>query len=146
MKIGVIRPIVICVFKKNDSILVAEGYDSVRKDYYYRPIGGGIEFGESSSEALVREIQEEIKADITDINYLGTLENIFTYNGDTGHEMVVVYDAAFVNKSFYQTDFFEGIEDNGTIIKIYWKPLSDFQNGKLRLVPESLLRLISVTP
>ncbi|MEH7238010.1 NUDIX hydrolase [Bacillus sp. JJ1562] len=142
MKKGVIRPIVICIFKKNSSILVAVGYDSVKKEYYYRPIGGGIEFGESSSTALIREIQEEIKADITDIKLLGTVENIFTYNGDTGHELVIVYDATFVNKSFYQADFFEGVEDDGSKFMIFWKPLSDFQNGKLRLVPESLLGLI----
>ncbi len=113
-------------------------------DYYYRPIGGGIEFGESGSSALIREIQEEIKADITDIKYLGTIENIFTYNGDTGHELVMVYDATFVNKSFYQTEFLEGVEDDGSTFKLFWKPLSGFQNGRLRLDPKSLLELIKV--
>lgn len=38
---GIIRPLVICIFKRDDTILVAEGYDSVKDDYYYRPIGGG---------------------------------------------------------------------------------------------------------
>ena len=41
MKKGIIRPLVICLFKKGDTILVAEGYDPVKDDYYYRPIGGG---------------------------------------------------------------------------------------------------------
>lgn len=40
MKKGIIRPLVICLFKKGDTILVAEGYDPVKDDYYYRPIGG----------------------------------------------------------------------------------------------------------
>ncbi|WP_410983166.1 NUDIX hydrolase [Bacillus cereus] len=142
MKKGVIRPLVICLFSNNDSILVAEGYDSVSKEYYYRPIGGGIEYGELSSDALIREIQEEIKARITNLEYLGTLENIFTYNGEIGHEVVMVYDATFVDTSLYKTSSFNGEEDDGTIFKLFWKPVSDFQNGKLRLVPENLLELI----
>lgn len=142
MKRGVIRPIVICVFSNKNSILVAEGYDQVKDDYYYRPIGGGIEFGESSSHALIREVREEIKADIIALNYLGTVENIFTYNGDTGHEIVMVYDAKFVDSSIYTSDSFEGIEDDGTVFKLFWKSLNDFKSGKLRLVPEGLLEII----
>lgn len=82
MKKGVIRPLAICIFKNEESILVAEGYDSVKRDYYYRPIGGGIEYGEPGSIAVKREVYEEIEADITNLNYIGTVENIFTYNGD----------------------------------------------------------------
>ncbi|CAG9623285.1 NUDIX hydrolase [Sutcliffiella rhizosphaerae] len=139
MKKGVIRPLVICLFRNNNSILVAEGYDTVSKEYFYRPIGGGIEYGELSSDALVREIQEEIKTSITNLEYLGTIENIFTYNGEIGHEVVMVYDATFVDSSLYKTSIFEGEEDDGTLFKLLWKPVSDFQNGKLRLVPEKLL-------
>ena len=90
MKEGQIRAIVICVFTKNDTILVCEGYDELKQEYYYRPIGGGIEFGETSKEALIREVQEEINAKIEHVKYLGTIENIFTYNGMPGHEMVSV--------------------------------------------------------
>lgn len=142
MKKGIIRPLVICLFSNIDSILVAEGYDSVKNEYYYRPIGGGIEYGELSSDALIREIHEEIEEDITNLKYLGTVENIFTYNGDVGHEVVMVYDATFVDNSVYKTNSFEGKEDDGTIFTLFWKPLSEFQNGKLRLVPENLLTLI----
>lgn len=58
MRKGIIQPLVICIFQKDDSILVAEGYDPVKKDYFYRPIGGGIEYGEKSSDALIREVDE----------------------------------------------------------------------------------------
>ncbi|MGE8079866.1 NUDIX hydrolase [Peribacillus loiseleuriae] len=142
MKKGVIRPLVICLFKNNDSVLVAEGYDSVKGENYYRPIGGGIEYGELSSDALIREVKEEIGADIYNLKYLGTVESIFSYNGDIGHEIVIVYDATFVDTSFYRTKSFEGEEDDGTIFKLIWYPLSEFQKGKLRLVPENLLELI----
>lgn len=40
------RAISICAFKKEDSILVFKGFDEVKQEYFYRPIGGGIEYGE----------------------------------------------------------------------------------------------------
>lgn len=141
MKKGQIRAISICVFRNDDSILVCEGYDEVKKDYYYRPIGGGIEYDETSSNALKREVLEEIGASITNLNLLGAVENIFTYNGDLGHEIVFVYNAEFVEKSYYEKSSFVGHEDNGATFNLYWKPISDFTN-KLRLVPEELLTLL----
>ena len=142
MKKGIIRPLVICIFQNDESILVAEGYDPVKGDYYYRPIGGEIEYGEKSAEALIREVREEIEADIFNLKYLGTVENIFTFSGELGHEIVQVYDASFIDTSFYTEELFEGKEDDGKIFKIKRLPIRKFQNGELRLVPEGLLDLI----
>lgn len=142
MKKGVIRPLAICLFKKGESILAAEGYDSVKKDYYYRPIGGGIEYGEKSLDALKREVNEEISAEIKNINYLGTIENIFTFNGELGHEIVVVYEAEFKDEAFYNMDTFTGKEDDGSVFLLKWIPISKFGTSKLRLVPDGLLDLI----
>ena len=142
MKQGQIRAIVICVFTKNNTILVCEGFDELKQEYYYRPIGGGIEFGETSKQAIIREVQEEINAKIEHVKYLGVIENIFTYNGMLGHEMVTVYDAMFVDETFYKKPVFFGQEDNGESFKLLWKPISDFETERLRLVPENLLRLL----
>lgn len=142
MKKGQIRVIVICIFRKGDLILVFEGFDELKQEYYYRPIGGGIEYGETSSEALEREVLEEIGATITNLDFLGTFENIFTYNGDLGHEIVFVYNAEFIEKSFYDKPSFFGTEDNGETFQLYWKPISDFTKNKLRLVPEELVTLL----
>ena len=59
-----IRPLAICIFRNRDRILVAEGYDSVKDEYFYRPLGGGIEFGESSVETICRELREEIRVEV----------------------------------------------------------------------------------
>ncbi|ASK63814.1 DNA mismatch repair protein MutT [Virgibacillus phasianinus] len=145
MRKGIIRPLVICIFQKDNSILVAEGYDSVKKNYFYRPIGGGIEFGETSSAALAREIEEEVGAAIDHLEYIGTVENLFKFNGETGHEIVFVYDAKFVDTGLYEKGSFIGKEDNGATYKAMWKPLTEFGKGKLRLVPDALLNLIAQT-
>ena len=59
-----IRPISLGIAKKDNKILVGIGYDKVKKQTFYRALGGGIEFGETSKDAVKREFQEEIHADI----------------------------------------------------------------------------------
>lgn len=142
MKKGVIRPLAICLFKKGESILVAEGYDSVKNDYYYRPIGGGIEYGEKSLAAIIREVYEEISTEIINTTYLGTLENIFTFNGELGHEIVMVYKAEFKDETYYNMDTFIGREDDESVFLLKWIPMSEFRSSKLRLVPDGILDLM----
>ncbi len=55
-----IRHVAICIFRKEDKILVFESYDKVDGEIFYRPLGGGIEFGKHNSDTVVREIREEI--------------------------------------------------------------------------------------
>ena len=135
-----IRPIAICLFRQDDSILVFEGYDPYRDEVFYRPLGGGINFGEHSRDALIREIREEIGAEITNITYLAALENIFTHKANPGHEIVMLYDAEFVDPSFYEQFQLTGVEDDGTPFEVLWKPISDFQQDIL--YPTGLLELL----
>jgi 8-oxo-dGTP pyrophosphatase MutT (NUDIX family) len=143
MKPGRIRSIALCVFKKDDLILVQEGYDPIRKLTFYRPLGGGIEFGEHSRETAVREIREELKAEITNLTYLGLIENIFTYHGEQGHEIVLLYIADLVDSSFYEKSVFEVYEEGSSLLlKAVWKSLADFQSGETPLYPTGLLELL----
>ena len=137
-----IRPIAICVFRREDEILVFQGYDAIKGDLFYRPLGGGIEFSESSREAVAREIREELGAEITNLRHLATTENIFTLNGHTGHEIVFLYEADLEDRSLYKKESISATEDDGTQIKAVWKPMDDFQTGQFRLVPEGLLELL----
>ena len=137
-----IRPIAICTFRSDSQILVFEAYDAVEDEVFYRPLGGGIRFGEHSSEALVREINEELGADISKLTFLGSLENIFVYNGEPGHELVQVYNATFNNPAFYEKEEFEAIEDNGEKLKVLWKDIADFKKGQAMLYPNGLLELL----
>lgn len=55
-----IRPIVLGIVKRNNKILVSKGYDKKKNQTFYRCLGGGIEFLETSEEALKREFKEEL--------------------------------------------------------------------------------------
>jgi 8-oxo-dGTP pyrophosphatase MutT (NUDIX family) len=138
MKPGEVRPIVICVFRDEDRLFVTEGYDSHKKETFYRPLGGAIEFGEHSRESIVREIREEMGVQIRDLSYVGMIENIFTYDGKPGHEIVLVYEASFVDSLLYKLKSVR-LKDNGDWLVAMWKTLADFRAGSAILYPEGLL-------
>jgi 8-oxo-dGTP pyrophosphatase MutT (NUDIX family) len=143
MKKNRIRPLAICVFRNNNCILVAEGYDPVKKQTFYRPLGGGIEFGEYSEQTIHRELMEEIGAAVGDLKYLGTLENIFVFNGKPGHEIVQVYDGVLVDTGLYEQTEIEGKEaDIDESFKAVWKSLDEFGEGKSTLYPTGLLEIL----
>lgn len=125
--------------ERNDrQILVSEDFDKVKKDYYYRPLGGTVEFGERAVETLAREILEETgeEATIGDLLYIS--ENIFVYNGNPGHEIVYIYKGNFKTDKLLHQDEFYITESNGQQVKCKWVDKNLFKNGTLRLVPKGL--------
>jgi len=144
MKKNRIRPLAICVFLNNNRILVAEGYDPIKQQTFYRPLGGGIEFGEASADTVRRELKEELNVEVGELRYLGTLENIFVFNGIPGHEIVQVYDGALVNSGLYEQAVIVGIEaDINESFNALWKSLDEFGEGKSILYPTGLLELLA---
>jgi 8-oxo-dGTP pyrophosphatase MutT (NUDIX family) len=141
-----IRVLALCVFRQGDRILVGKGYDPIKRQHFHRPLGGAIEFGETSAAALQREIREEIRAAITDIHYLGMLENIFVFNGQPGHEIVLVFDAKFVNKDLYSQDLITGVEDDRFPVRAVWRKLDADDQKDIPLYPEGLRELVLQAP
>jgi 8-oxo-dGTP pyrophosphatase MutT (NUDIX family) len=139
-----IRPLAICVFRHKDRILVAEGYDSVKDEYFYRPLGGGIEFGETSMETVCRELMEEINAEVDrqSLKYLGTVENIFHFNGMAGHEIVMIYDGVLKDPRLYQQAMILGKEADGEAVQALWKSVHEFGEGKSILYPTGLIEIL----
>ncbi len=136
-----IRPLAICVFHRDGRILVNEAVDNVARTRYFRPLGGGIEFGERAISAAEREIREELGAEITELQLLGTLENIFTHQGQPGHEIVFVFDGRFRNEALYSKSHLEGRESSGEPLKAVWRTRSGF-SASSPLYPNGLLELL----
>ncbi len=143
MKPNSIRSLAICVFRHADRILAVEFSEPVTGQRFYRPVGGSIEFGETSAEAIRRETREELGADLADLRLLGTLENIFTYNRQQGHEIVMVYDGVFADRSLYDQPYLDGAEDNGEPFRAVWLPLAACRRpGAPPVYPTGLLELL----
>lgn len=139
-----IRPLAIGVVRDGDRIFVGDGYDPVNEELFYRPIGGGVEFGEYSYETLSREFEEELNVEITNLRYLGTIENIFEFKGGSGHEVSLVYEADFVDEAMYETDPVTGYDDGGVTYEALWKPFEELKDEDI-LYPEGLLDLLTQT-
>lgn len=139
---GIVRPVALCVIRRDDKLLVSEGYDTAKEDRFYRPLGGTIEFGESSAEAAAREMAEELNTEVTNVRWLGVVENIFTVHGQTGHEIVMLYEADFADETLYERNQICAQEDDGSPFKAVWKPMDDFKKGRGRLVPDGLLAIL----
>lgn len=136
-----IRLLAICVFHHQGKILVNPFQDPVKQQLLFRPLGGGVEFGEKSIDAVAREIQEELNLPIRNARLLGTLESIFTYLGKPGHEVVQVYDAEFDDPTLYERSWLEGQESDGENFRAVWRGSSSFK-GEGILVPEGLYELL----
>ncbi len=139
-----IRPLALCIFHHNGKILVNQFHDATSSESFFRPIGGGIEFGERSLDAVVREVQEELGLAIHNVELIGTLESIFTYAGKPGHEIVQVYDACFDDASVYEKPWLDGCESDGAEFRAVWCDSTSFEEVA-RLVPEGLLDLLKTT-
>lgn len=136
-----IRPMAVCFIKHNGKLLSQEGYDKVKNETFYRLLGGGIDFGEKAEEALKREFQEELGTDLENIKYITTSENIFTYEGKRGHEIILVFEGDLGSREIYEKDNIP-IQDSKENRKAVWKDISDFKSGKLILYPDGAPELL----
>lgn len=136
---SVVRPIAIGVIRRGDELLlmVVRSDDGTIKGY--RPLGGSIEFGERAADALNREFAEELGLAIAEPVLVTVLENLYTHHGAAGHEIVFVFEAAFVDKDAYRCDGFS-YEDGGVRNDVAWVALARFRAGEAELYPTGLLQ------
>ena len=134
-----IRPIALGLARKNNKLLVGEGFDNVKNQIFYRCLGGGIEFLEKSSDALKREFSEEINANIIVKDFLGISENIFTYKGKNAHELILFYSID-IPDSDYKDEYI--INDNCGEYKAKWIDVDEFKSKNKILYPEAVFKFI----
>ncbi len=92
-----------------DELLVFDGYDG--DDRFHRFLGGTVEFGEHSREAVVREFREELGEPFVVAGLVGTFEDVFEYEGDTGHQVWRVYEGHLDADWPYERETFTYEED-----------------------------------
>jgi ADP-ribose pyrophosphatase YjhB (NUDIX family) len=139
-----IRPIALAAVRRGDDLLVYQGKDRVTGDLIFRPLGGGVEFGETAVEAVHRELREELGAELTSVELLGVLENIFSWEGRPHHEIAFIFGADLRDRSFYERDELGKVLDADDD-EVSWQPLSYFAQPSppVPLLPPGLLGLLS---
>ena len=142
---GRIRTIVLAAIVRphDQALLVFRGYDPGKAQTFFRPLGGGIEFGEPSEAALRRELSEELGAMVRPLYKLGTLESIFVYAGVPGHEIAIVWLTEFEDPALYALDTLPYVEGAKTDIAEWVHP-SKLQEQGIPLYPEGLTELLQV--
>lgn len=98
----------IMIIKDNKILL----HKNDNKDNYCLP-GGGVQFLETSEEAIIREIKEETGLDIKVDSFVSTIESIFEKDGIKFHEVYFIYKGSFI----------EDIDTSKIINNIEGKPL-----------------------
>ena len=127
------RVVALIVVEHNGKILVSTGYDEVKKEHFFRPIGGGVEFLERVEDTVKREFQEEIGVDVEVDKRLGVTENIFNFNGNDGHEIVFIYSGKIADKDYKEKYHFN---DDGKDIDAVWVAPKEFVEGNKIIYPQ----------
>jgi len=130
---GTIHVKAMCVIAHEGKILATRGFDDVKGEEFFRLIGGGVHVCELAADALKREIQEELETELENIKFLGVEENVFTYLGKPGHEIIFLYSVDMVRKNLYEKEEIS-IADHLETIAV-WVSISDVLSGSVRLFP-----------
>lgn len=137
-----IRAKSVCIFRNQDKVLLAEGFDPAKNETYLSPVGGGIDFGEKSADAAIREVKEELNTEAHELKLLGVVENLFIFNDKEGHEIVFIYEAKFKNESFYQETMISGVESNGYTFEARWYDLNSISSSGIPVYPNGIVNLL----
>ena len=133
-----LRVIAIAALVHRDHVLLAEGHDLVKGETFYRPLGGEVEFGERAADAVVREFREETGLEIEPLDSLGAIENLFTYHGQPGHEVVFEFVARFRDGT--EPPKLRTVEatESGNTFLAKWLPLAEVVASAYRVYPDAL--------
>lgn len=131
-----VKVIGICINRK--LLLAMEVHDDRGEIKGVRPLGGHVEFGETRERALAREFREELNTDIVTAGNWRTFENIYTHEGQLGHEYIHAISIALVDKSLYSQQVIVFSEDSGAECKARWIELRKLRNGEIPLFPDGL--------
>lgn len=98
----------------NERILL---HTTLKDDFWNLP-GGRVEFHESTDDALVREINEELNIDVQIERLLFVNEDFFEYDNMKYHELGFYYLISFPEDQeiLEKKDDFNGVEDGGRLI------------------------------
>ena len=135
----------LALIRRGREILVEEGRDETKNETFFRLLGGTIDFGERGADSVRRELREELGVETDVERFLTTVENLFTYEGEPGHEIALVYECSLRDRRLYALDAWAAVETTaaGSIThRISWMDVEAFVSGGATLYPDGVTELM----
>ena len=107
--------------RDRDGAQLVSAYSGPDAPPFHRPLGGHVEFGEYALQTVHREFGEEIGQRLTGVRLLGVLENIFSWQGSTQHEVVFLFTADLADPAAYEIAE-QPIRDEAGGDRVIWRP------------------------
>jgi len=136
-----IRPVAIGLLRDGDRLLVAEVPNDDGSVKGWRPLGGGVEFGETAETALKREFLEELSVEIEIDGPPTIFENLYEHAGHIGHEIIFAFPIRVIDTTVTAERRFQ-IRDNETPVWVEWIEITRFETGEA-LLPTALGPLLA---
>lgn len=133
-----IRVIALDLIRRGDELLVCEGVEGDR--VFYRPPGGGVEFGEPAAEAVVRALRE-LDVELVNVRLRTVMENRVELNGEPGHQVVFLFDADLADVDLL--DRGDWGRDRGTDAPVRWMSIAPASSDSNILYPEGLRTVLT---
>lgn len=138
-----VRPLSLAIIENSKGqYLFHKGFDKKKNETFYRPLGGGVEFSESGQVALQREIKEELDLDASVSELKASFENIFTFDGHPGHEIIMLFSATFADQSAYERDELDIVESGVVVSKAVWRSVDEVRSEGSKLYPAGIDKIL----
>ena len=114
-----IRIRAIVLFRRGSEVLLVDHLDEIDGPVWGVP-GGGVEYGERAEDAARREALEEVGVEPAALRMLSIFENLFEYEGETGHEVCFAFEADATGTAIAAVDVVHGQESDGSPMLLRW--------------------------
>jgi 8-oxo-dGTP pyrophosphatase MutT (NUDIX family) len=132
--VSAIRVIAVGLPVREGRVLALESVEEATGQRFLRAIGGGVEFGETAAQAVRREFVEELGIEPDEVELISVTENLFSYEGEPGHEIAFIFAARGFALEEIPLDATLFVLDEGSPIR--WHEISDIDPMDFPLYPE----------
>lgn len=141
-----ITPVALAVAVHANRVFLFRGEDTTAREVFYRPMGGAIAFGERAMATAERVVERDMSTGFLGVRQLGVLENVYTRDGTTQHEICFVFLGAFADRQVYDHDTVELTEGDEIVAQGGWHDLNKLAApDSPRVYPDGLLEVVAAS-